>query len=127
MIVCCLIYVTNAFLFPFSISGVTSFFDSEGKIKDYFKIKMSILKILVEVGMKPSLPKLVLAGPPEVLTVFLDGCIVGSIPSGQVEKVVGHLRRLKVSSAAVVSFPTPSILFPSFYIFLLDINFRNIL
>ncbi|KAI9111297.1 hypothetical protein K1719_017709 [Acacia pycnantha] len=85
-----------------STCRVTSFFDSEGNIKDYFKIKMSILKILVEVGMKPSLPKLVLAGPPEVLTVFLDGCIVGSIPSGQVDKVVGYLRRLKVSSAAVI-------------------------
>lgn len=54
--------------------------------------------------MMPSLPKLVLAGPPEVLTVFLDGCIVGSIASSQVEKVVAHLRRLKVSSPAVVCF-----------------------
>ncbi|XP_028784333.1 DNA-directed RNA polymerase I subunit 2 isoform X2 [Neltuma alba] len=80
---------------------VTSFFDSQGQIKDYFKIKMSIIKILVEVGMKPSLPKLVLAGPPEVLNVFLDGCIVGSVPSGQVEKVVDYLRRLKVSSAVI--------------------------
>lgn len=94
----------SQYVFLFSISGVTSFFDSQGNIKDYFKIKVSILKILVEVGMMPSLPKLVRAGPPEVLTVFLDGCIVGSIPSSQVEKVVAHLRGLKVSSAAVVWF-----------------------
>ncbi|KAF7836196.1 DNA-directed RNA polymerase I subunit 2 [Senna tora] len=85
-----------------SICKVTSFFDAQGNIKDYFKIKMSVLKILVEVGMMPSLPKLVRAGPPVVLTVFIDGCIVGSVPSGQVEKVVAHLRRLKVSSAAVI-------------------------
>ncbi|XP_061348882.1 DNA-directed RNA polymerase I subunit 2 isoform X2 [Gastrolobium bilobum] len=83
-------------------SRVTSFFDSQGNIKDYFKIKMSILNILIEVGMTQSLPKLVLPGPPEVLTVLFDGCIVGCIPSSEVEKVVAHIRLLKVSSAAVI-------------------------
>lgn len=63
---------------------------------------MSILNILIEVGMTQSLPKLFLPGPPEVLTVLLDGCIVGCIPSTEVEKVVAHIRELKVSSAAVV-------------------------
>ncbi|MED6173335.1 DNA-directed RNA polymerase I subunit RPA2 [Stylosanthes scabra] len=52
--------------------------------------------------MIPSLPKLVLPGPPEILTVLLDGCIVGGIPSSEVEKVVAHIRRLKVSSPAVI-------------------------
>lgn len=63
---------------------------------------MSILNILIEIGMTQSLPKIFLPGPPEVLTVLLDGCIVGYIPSTEVEKVVAHIRELKVSSAAVV-------------------------
>ncbi|KAJ7982372.1 DNA-directed RNA polymerase subunit beta [Quillaja saponaria] len=81
---------------------ITSYFDSQGNIKDFFKIRLSILNILIGVGMTPSLPKLVLAGPPEVLHVLLDGCVVGSIPSSEVEKIVVYLRRLKVSSASVI-------------------------
>lgn len=81
---------------------ITSFFDSQGNIKDYFKIKKSIKSILMDVGMTPSLPKIFLPGPPEVLTVLLDGCVVGFIASSEVEKVVAHLRQLKVSSAAVI-------------------------
>ncbi|XP_027354375.1 DNA-directed RNA polymerase I subunit 2 isoform X2 [Abrus precatorius] len=83
-------------------SRITSFFDSQGNIKDYFKIKMSVLNILIEVGMTPSLPKIFLPGPPEALTVILDGCVVGCISTSEVEKVVAHIRELKVSSAAVV-------------------------
>ncbi|XP_020237492.1 DNA-directed RNA polymerase I subunit 2 [Cajanus cajan] len=83
-------------------SRITSFFDSRGNIKDYFKIKMSILNILLEVGMTPSLPKIFLPGPPEALVVLLDGCVVGCIASSEVEKVVAHIRQLKVSSAAVI-------------------------
>ncbi|KAF1896751.1 hypothetical protein Lal_00034451 [Lupinus albus] len=79
---------------------ITSFFDSQGNIKkDYSEIKKSILKVLIEVGMTQALPKLVLPGPPQVLTVLLDGCIVGCIPSSQVEKVVAHIRAFKVSSS----------------------------
>lgn len=52
--------------------------------------------------MVPSLPKLVQMGPPDVLNVLLDGRIVGYISSREVEKVVAHLRRLKVSSSQVV-------------------------
>ncbi|WJX93025.1 DNA-directed RNA polymerase I subunit RPA2 [Trifolium repens] len=81
---------------------ITSFYDSQGNIKQYFNIKKSILNILIETGMTQSLPKIFLPGPPEVLTVLLDGCIVGFIPSTEVEKVVAHLRELKVSSAAVI-------------------------
>ncbi|XP_058728826.1 DNA-directed RNA polymerase I subunit 2 isoform X2 [Vicia villosa] len=81
---------------------ITSFYDSKGNIKDYFKIKLSILNILIDIGMTQALPKIFLPGPPEVLTVLLDGCIVGFIPSAEVEKVVAHIRKLKVSSAAVI-------------------------
>lgn len=104
-----LYFVVN-FLFLFSISGITSFFDSQGNIKDYFKIKMSILNVLLEVGMTPSLPKIFLPGPPEALTVLLDGCVVGCIASSEVEKVVAHIRELKVSSVAVVCFVKISLL-----------------
>lgn len=52
--------------------------------------------------MIPSLPKLVKSGPPAVLFVLLDGRVVGAVPSSEVEKVVAHLRRLKVSAASVV-------------------------
>lgn len=63
---------------------------------------MSILSVLVGVGMTPSLPKLVQAGPPKVLSVLLDGRVVGSIPSDLVEKAVTHMRRLKLSATAQV-------------------------
>ncbi|WVZ03207.1 hypothetical protein V8G54_024013 [Vigna mungo] len=82
--------------------GITSFFDSQGKIKDYFKIKKSIEDILKEVGMTPSVPNTPLPGPPEALTVLLDGCVVGCIASSEVEKVVAYIRALKVSSASVI-------------------------
>lgn len=65
---------------------------------------MSILSVLVGIGMTPALPKLVQAGPPEVLSVILDGRVVGSIPSSEVETAVNHLRRLKVSAISVVCF-----------------------
>lgn len=81
-------------------SRITSYYDSQGNVRDFFKMRMSILSILVGVGMAPSLPKLVQAGPPEVLSVLLDGCVVGFIPSDIVEKAVNHLRRLKLSETA---------------------------
>jgi DNA-directed RNA polymerase I subunit RPA2 len=99
-----IVKLSSLFISLFSISGITSFYDSQGNIKQYFNIKKSILNILIETGMTQSLPKIFLPGPPEVLTVLLDGCIVGFIPSTEVEKVVAHLRELKVSSAAVVCY-----------------------
>lgn len=74
-------------------------------------MRLSIIKILVKMGMKPSLPKLAQAGPPEVLSVLLDGEVIGTIPSGQVEELVKHLRRLKLSAATVVRFRS-SVLIP---------------
>lgn len=88
----------------FCISGITSYFDSRGSTRDFFKIRMSILSVLIGIGMTPALPKLVQAGPPEVLSVILDGRVVGSIPSSEVETAVNHLRRLKVSAISVVCF-----------------------
>lgn len=85
-------------------SGITSFFDHRGEIKNFVTMRSSIIEVLVRMGMKSSLPKLVQAGPPKVLPVLLDGRVIGSIPSGQVEIVVKHLRRLKLSSATAVRF-----------------------
>ncbi|KAK9081773.1 hypothetical protein Syun_031219 [Stephania yunnanensis] len=79
-----------------STCRITSFFDSQGNMKDFLKIRLSILNILAGIGMIPSLPKLVRAGPPEVLSVLLDGCVVGSISSDIAEKAVSHLRKLKL-------------------------------
>ncbi|KAG7020194.1 DNA-directed RNA polymerase I subunit 2 [Cucurbita argyrosperma subsp. argyrosperma] len=85
-----------------STCRITSYFNSQGKVRDFFKIRASILSVLIAVGMIPSLPKLVQMGPPDVLNVILDGRIVGYISSGEVEKVVAHLRQLKVSSPHVI-------------------------
>lgn len=81
---------------------ITSYFNAQGVIKDFFKMRLSIIDILVRLGMKPSLPKLVQAGPPEVLSVLLDGRVIGSISTCEVEKVVCHLRRLKLSASTVI-------------------------
>lgn len=84
------------------ISGITSFFDQQGKVKNFYKMRLSIIDVLVEMGMKPSSPNIVQAGLPKVLSVHLDGRVIGSILSGQVEEVVVHLRKLKLSAATVV-------------------------
>ncbi|GMH19290.1 hypothetical protein Nepgr_021131 [Nepenthes gracilis] len=81
---------------------ITSFFDSHGNIKDFFKIRLSIISVMVGLGMTPSLPKLETTGPPEVLSVLLDGRVIGSIPSREVEDAVSHLRRLKLSATSVI-------------------------
>ncbi|XP_078427408.1 nuclear RNA polymerase A2 [Wolffia australiana] len=81
-----------------STCRITSNYDSQGAIKDFVKIRMSITKALVGVGMTPSLPRLERAGPPDVLSVLLDGCVVGSISSSKVEKAVECIRLLKLST-----------------------------
>ncbi|KAK6233604.1 hypothetical protein QUC31_006010 [Theobroma cacao] len=81
---------------------ITSYYNSPGNIRDFFKIRMSILDVLVGVGMTTSWPKVDHAGPPQVLPVLLDGRVVGSLPSGEAEKVVAHLRRLKLAAASVI-------------------------
>ncbi|KAH0784383.1 hypothetical protein KY290_003981, partial [Solanum tuberosum] len=79
---------------------ITSYYDSKGNVKDFFKMRMSILNVLIAIGMTPPSPKLVQGGPPELLSVLLDGRIAGYIPSDLIEKAVTHLRRLKLSSTS---------------------------
>ncbi|KAL3622460.1 DNA-directed RNA polymerase I subunit RPA2 [Castilleja foliolosa] len=81
---------------------ITSYYDSEGKVKDFLEVRKSISKVLVSIGMTPSVPKLEQAGPPEILCVQLDGRVIGSIPSEIVENAVSHLRRLKVSATSLI-------------------------
>ncbi|KAF0930731.1 hypothetical protein E2562_034923 [Oryza meyeriana var. granulata] len=79
-----------------STCRISSFYNSEGAIKDFQKIKMSLIARLVGAGMAQLLPRIERTGPPEVLHVHLDGCIVGSIASAKIEEVVNHLRSLKL-------------------------------
>lgn len=81
---------------------ITSYYDLKGNVKDFFKMRMSILNVLIAIGMTPASPKLVQAGPPELLSVLLDGRIVGCLPSDLIEKAVTHLRRLKLSSTSSI-------------------------
>uniref|UniRef100_A0A452YHN6 DNA-directed RNA polymerase subunit beta n=1 Tax=Aegilops tauschii subsp. strangulata TaxID=200361 RepID=A0A452YHN6_AEGTS len=69
-----------------SICRISSCYNSEGAIKDFQKIKDKLLVELVRGGMIPLLPKMEHTGPPEVLHVHLDGCIVGSIASAKIEE-----------------------------------------
>ncbi|CAN1190368.1 DNA-directed RNA polymerase I subunit 2 [Linum perenne] len=85
-----------------SCCRVTSFFDPQGAVKDFFEIRKSILGVLTGLGMTSSLPRISQAGPPQALSVLLDGRVVGSINSSNVEKVVSSLRRLKVSAASTI-------------------------
>lgn len=82
-----------------STCRITSYFDSKGNTRNFSKIRMSIRDVLIGMGMTPALPKLVQAGPPELLSILLDGRVIGSMPSREVEKAVTHLRRLKVSAS----------------------------
>lgn len=65
---------------------------------------MSIMSVMVGMGMTPLLPRVERAGPPDVLYVLLDGCVIGSIASSQIEKVVAHIRRLKIAASSGVCF-----------------------
>lgn len=79
-----------------STCRISSFYNSEGATKDFQKIKMSLIARLVGAGMAQLLPRIERTGPPEVLHVHVDGCIVGSIASAKIEEVVNHLRSLKL-------------------------------
>ncbi|KAJ0103278.1 hypothetical protein Patl1_05687 [Pistacia atlantica] len=72
------------------------------QLKSLVVLPPTYFLVLIGVGMMPSLPKLVKAGPPAALSILLDGRVVGAIPSSEVEKVVAHLRKLKVSAASAV-------------------------
>ena len=64
-------------------------------IKDFEKIKKSLSAELVLVGMNPVFPKIERSGPPEVLHVHLDGCILGTMSAARIEEAVNFLRKLK--------------------------------
>ncbi|XP_009102799.2 DNA-directed RNA polymerase I subunit 2 [Brassica rapa] len=81
---------------------ISSQFDSNGNIRDFRKIRRSVVDVLVGVGMVTSLPKLVRAGPPKVIHVLLDGQVVGSLSSNLVPEVVAYLRRLKVEAPSII-------------------------
>ncbi|KAH9621352.1 hypothetical protein KSS87_023266 [Heliosperma pusillum] len=76
---------------------ITSFYDQHGAIKNFYNMRLAIINTLFKLGMKSSLPKLVQGGPPEVLSVLLDGRVIGAIAASLVEKAVAHLRKLKLS------------------------------
>jgi DNA-directed RNA polymerase I subunit RPA2 len=65
-------------------------------INFFGEMKKLLSAELVRVGMNPVLPKIEQTGPPEVLHVHLDGCILGTIASAMIEKAVNYLRTLKL-------------------------------
>jgi hypothetical protein len=77
-------------------TGVSSFYNSEGTVKNFENIKSSLSAELVRIGMNPSSPKFERTGPPELLNVQLDGCIIGTIASAKIEEAVNYLRTLKL-------------------------------
>ncbi|KAJ4796363.1 DNA-directed RNA polymerase subunit beta [Rhynchospora pubera] len=84
-----------------AVCRVSSFYNSDGKLKDLMRMKMSILTLLASLGMTPIAPRIERAGPPEVFTVLLDGCVVGTISSHAIENAVEHIRRLKLSESGI--------------------------
>ena len=78
------------------MSGISSFYNSEGVVKNFGEMKKLLSAELVRVGMNPVLPKIERTGPPEVLHVHLDGCILGTIASATIDKAVNYLRTLKL-------------------------------
>ncbi|ONM05443.1 DNA-directed RNA polymerase I subunit 2 [Zea mays] len=108
-----------------STCRVSSFYNSEGVIKNFGEMKKLLSAELVRVGMNPVLPKIEQTGPPEVLHVHLDGCILGTIASAMIEKAVNYLRTLKLLAHSgipedlEVGYVPPSFngAFPGLYLF----------
>ncbi|KAF3775643.1 hypothetical protein EJ110_NYTH49966 [Nymphaea thermarum] len=76
--------------------GITSYFDAQGNIKDFSKIRMSILSALICCGMTPRLPRFEKAGAHKLLNVLLDGCVIGIIDADKATETVAYLRNLKM-------------------------------
>ncbi|KAK3135668.1 hypothetical protein QOZ80_5BG0421940 [Eleusine coracana subsp. coracana] len=83
-----------------STCRVSSFYNSDGAVKNFDYIKSTLSAQLVRVGMNPLSPKIERTGPPEVLNVHLDGCIVGTIASAKIEEAVNYIRTLKLLAAS---------------------------
>ncbi|KAH9310677.1 hypothetical protein KI387_025712, partial [Taxus chinensis] len=81
---------------------ITSDTDSELNFKDFVKIQKSITNVLIDFGMIPVLPRLECGGPPEVLSVLLDGRVIGYLTSLKIEAAVQHLRSSKLSKESGV-------------------------
>lgn len=92
----------NTFLIYFS--GITSYFDSQEDIRDFEKIRNNVVDFLTNFGVTPLWPYLDKRGTPAVLSVLLDGHVVGFVPSSEVENVVAELRRFKLSATSKVCF-----------------------
>ncbi|XP_047338761.1 DNA-directed RNA polymerase I subunit 2 [Impatiens glandulifera] len=81
---------------------ITSYYDSQGKVREFFNIRKSILSVLIGIGMSPLSPNLVQVGLPKFISVLLDGSVVGCIPVDIAEKAVSHLRKLKLSPNSMI-------------------------
>lgn len=93
---------SRSLILSYTFSGVTSYFGSEGDVRDFNKIRRDIRSFLIGAGMMSLQPMLVKLGPPKFLLVLIDGHVVGSIASSLVENVVDNLRKLKVSANTMV-------------------------
>lgn len=96
--------MTSNTLFLLYFSGIASYFDSQGNIRDFEKMRHNIVDFLTNFGVTPLWPYLDKRGTPAVLSVLLDGHVVGFVPSSEVENVVAELRRFKVSATSKVYF-----------------------
>lgn len=107
--------MTSNTLFLLYFSGITSYFDSQGNIRDFERIRLNIQNFLASSGVIPPQLYVDKRGTPtyikkekcstsEVLSILLDGCVVGSVPNSGVKNVVAKLRRFKVSSTSEVLF-----------------------
>lgn len=85
-----------------SVCEITSDMESSGALKDYIRLRKNVVSVLCSFGMIVTPPVLVRLGPPEFLTVMLDGRVVGHLESGRIPSVVAHLRQLKVSGGLEV-------------------------
>ncbi|XP_062174950.1 DNA-directed RNA polymerase I subunit 2 [Alnus glutinosa] len=81
---------------------ITSYFDSQKNIRDFEKIQNNIVDFLTNFGVTPLWPYLDKRGTPAVLSVLLDGHVVGFVPSSEVENVVAELRQFKLSATSKI-------------------------
>lgn len=81
---------------------ITSDMDSSGALKDFLQMRKHIISILSGFGMIVTPPGLARLGPPEYLTVLLDGRVVGLLDSALAPSVVACLRQLKASDSLSV-------------------------
>jgi hypothetical protein len=79
--------------------------DMHGELKDFLQQRKDIISVLSAFGLVGIAPGISRSGPPDYLSVLLDGRVVGLIDSGRVVSLVLQLRRLKVMKGSLVSSP----------------------